>query len=142
MRLFLARHGQTTWNAAHRLQGRADTQLTPLGMAQAEALAAMLAPAPLDAIYTSTLRRTIDTARPLATAKRLPVQSRPELVEISYGSLEGRTGLDPDPAIQALWAERKRDPIHFRAPGGESGVNHTSRPCSSRIIGPYWPGPE
>lgn len=120
MRVFLARHGETEWNAEHRLQGRADTRLTARGEAHARALLELLADRPLAAVYTSTLRRTIDTARPLAASRGLPVQARPELVEMSYGVLEGRTAEDPDPEIQRLWARRRADPLGFRAPGGET----------------------
>jgi len=120
VRVFLARHGETTWNAEHRLQGRADTQLTERGHEHGRALAALLAATPLDAIYTSTLRRTIDTAAPIAEAQHLLPQERIELVEMSYGALEGRTAADPDPEIRRLWKARKADPVHFRAPGGET----------------------
>jgi broad specificity phosphatase PhoE len=118
MRVFLARHGETEWNAEHRLQGRSDTRLTPRGEAHAQALAALLAGEPLDAIFTSTLGRTIATARPLATARGITAEARPELVELSYGVLEGRTARDSE--FARLWAERKRDPLQFRAPGGET----------------------
>jgi len=120
MRVFLARHGETEWNVEHRLQGRSDTRLTPRGEAHARALAGLLEDVPLAAVYSSTLRRALDTARPVAAAKALACLARPELVEIGYGVLEGHTPRDPDPEIQRLWAARKRDPLGFRVPGGES----------------------
>ena len=120
VRVFLARHGETEWNAEHRLQGRTDTRLSPRGEAHARELAALLAGEPIAAIYTSTLRRTRDTARPLAAELGLEVQPRPEMDEMSYGVLEGRQPQDPDPAIQALFAARKADRMGFRAPGGET----------------------
>ena len=120
MRVFLARHGETEWNAEHRLQGQSDTALTARGRAHAQALSLLLAATPLAAVYTSTLRRAVDTAGQLAAARGLEPQTRPELVEIGYGVLEGRTAADPDPVVRELWAARKRDPLGFRAPGGES----------------------
>jgi broad specificity phosphatase PhoE len=120
MRIFLARHGETEWNVEHRLQGRADTRLTRRGEDQARALAELVRGLPLEAIYTSTLRRTIDTARPSAAEHNLKPEARPELVEISYGVLEGCTGADPDVEIRRLWKARKADPLAFVAPGGES----------------------
>ena len=118
MRIFLARHGETEWNAEHRLQGRSDTRLTPRGQAHARALAELLRDVPLDAIFTSTLARTIDTARPLAEARGIVPEARSELAEISYGVLEGRTAKDAE--FARLWEERRRDPLRFRAPGGET----------------------
>jgi len=120
MRIFLARHGETEWNAAHRLQGRSDIRLTANGAEHAEALALLLHREPLQAIYTSTLRRTRDTARPLAQRLGLEPEPRAALDELSYGSLEGHTAADPDPAIRKLWAARKADPLGFRAPNGET----------------------
>ena len=120
MRIYLARHGETEWNAEHRLQGRSDIRLTARGEEHAAALAMLLRSIALEAVYTSTLRRTRDTARPLAAALGMQPEPRPALDEMSYGSLEGHTGKDPDPEIQALWAARKADPLHFRAPRGET----------------------
>ena len=121
MQVFLARHGETEWNAEHRLQGRSDTRLTARGQAHARALAELLADERIDAIYTSTLRRTIDTAAPLAAARGLRPEARPELAEISYGILEGQAAHElEDPKLRDLWEARRRDKLHFRAPGGES----------------------
>jgi probable phosphoglycerate mutase len=51
--------------------GRADPELSPAGVAQAEHLAGYLAGEPLDAVYTSPLRRAVETARPLAARRGL-----------------------------------------------------------------------
>jgi broad specificity phosphatase PhoE len=120
MRIFLARHGETEWNAVHRLQGQADIALTARGEDQAQALAALMTTFRLDAVYASTLRRSLDTARPVAAAHGLEPIARPELREIHYGILEGFAEHDPDPERLALWEARRRDPLGFRAPGGES----------------------
>lgn len=121
MRVFMARHGETEWNAEHRLQGRSNTRLTMRGHAHARALAELLADERIDAIYTSTLRRTIDTAAPLAAARGLRPEARPELDEISYGVLEGHVAHElEDPELRRLWEARRRDKLAFRAPGGES----------------------
>src|SRR5262245_2882589 len=119
-RILLARHGETTCNREHRLQGRTDTELSSRGRAQARSLAELLSSELLDAIYTSTLRRTRDTAAPLAALLQLEVQARAELNEISYGVLEGHTPDDPDPYFRDLWAQRRADPLGFRAPDGET----------------------
>ena len=59
----LARHGESDWNAANRFQGHSDRPLTELGRRQAEALADELAAtATLTAVYSSPLRRALDTA--------------------------------------------------------------------------------
>ena len=61
--VYLARHGESDWNAANRFQGHSDRPLTDLGRRQAERLAEELAAAAsLSAIYSSTLRRALETA--------------------------------------------------------------------------------
>ena len=60
--LYLARHGQTTWNKIHRFQGQLDSDLTQTGRQQSEQLALHLAPQEIDLIVSSTLGRSIDSA--------------------------------------------------------------------------------
>jgi probable phosphoglycerate mutase len=121
VQLFLARHGQTDWNATHRLQGQANRPLTTLGLAQAQALRDFLVAQPIQAIYASPLQRTLTTAAPLAAALGLEVQARAAMLEIDYGILEGHTqesvaGTD----LEELWLARKRNPLAFDAPGAET----------------------
>ncbi|HZM17408.1 MAG TPA: histidine phosphatase family protein [Candidatus Krumholzibacteria bacterium] len=120
MRIFLARHGETTWNQENRLQGRIDTALSTRGVAQAEALASLLAAQPITAIYTSTLRRSRDTAKPLAARLGLEVRARFELDEMSYGILEGSLVHAPGSEFEPLYTARNADPLAFRPPGGEA----------------------
>jgi broad specificity phosphatase PhoE len=80
----------------------------------------VLAQLPLDAIFTSTLRRTVQMASPLADARGLPLTALPGLKELCLGALEGRFRDERDPECQALWQQRKADPARFRPPGGET----------------------
>ena len=120
MRIFLARHGETEWNLVHRLQGQTDIALTRRGEGQARALATLMAGVRLDAVYASPLQRSLETARPAARAQGLEPIARPELREISYGILEGYAEGGEDAVLRPLWEARRRDPLHFRAPGGET----------------------
>lgn len=119
-RIYLARHGQSEFNRERRLCGQLDPALSALGVEQSRQLARVLAEVPLQAIFTSTLRRTAQTAAPLARARGLQALALAELKELSLGALEGRFRDQRDPQVQALWRQRKADPARFRAPGGES----------------------
>src|SRR6476620_209508 len=66
LRLYIARHGETDWNAQHKLQGMTDIPLNENGRKQAAALAESLTGVHLDAIYSSTLSRSRDTAQTVA----------------------------------------------------------------------------
>jgi probable phosphoglycerate mutase len=119
-RIIAIRHGQTAWNAEMRMQGQLDTALDALGRWQAQQLAQALAHEPIDVIVTSDLSRAMQTAAPLAHAKKLRVRPERGLRERCFGVFEGFTYADiarhwPDDT--ARW--RARDPS-FAPARGES----------------------
>jgi len=118
--IYLLRHGESEWNAERRVTGQADPGLAPAGRATAERLAEALATVPLAAIFTSALRRSIDTAAPLADARCLPSRALTALNEQHFGILEGRYRDERDPEAAALWAQRLRADESHALPGGES----------------------
>jgi len=87
--LHLIRHGETDWNVGRRVQGNTDVPLSAHGREQAEELAARLADWPIGAIYSSDLRRALDTARPLAERLGLELIVDPILRERNFGAFEG-----------------------------------------------------
>lgn len=99
--LILWRHGNTDWNAEHRIQGHSDTPLNDLGRSQAAATAALIAARKPAAIVSSDLSRCIDTAAPLAQLTGLPVRQDARLRERFYGEWEGLTLAD----IAQRWPE-------------------------------------
>jgi broad specificity phosphatase PhoE len=89
--ILIARHGESDWNRERRWQGQADRPLTERGREQAEALAERLAHVGLDAVYSSDLRRALDTASAVARRQGLDVQELQELREVDVGSWSGLT---------------------------------------------------
>lgn len=65
-RIIAIRHGETAWNVDARVAGELDIALNAKGRWQAERLAHALAHAPINAIYSSQLRRARDTACSIA----------------------------------------------------------------------------
>ena len=124
LRIYLARHGQTDWNAVRRLQGGTDVPLNDTGRQQARDLAAKLAGVPLDAVYSSGLQRSVETAR-IAAGDR-PVESLPLLNEQSLGSFEGKRLDGSDPEGAAEWKRRSANPDDS-LDGGESVNQHFAR---------------
>jgi len=99
--IYLARHGETAWNAERRVQGFADSPLNDLGRKQALALAERLRTSGITGIYSSDLSRAMTTAAPTADFLDLKIQPMAELRERGYGEWEGKTlnevaGLYPD----------------------------------------------
>jgi broad specificity phosphatase PhoE len=89
--VYLARHGQSDWNAAGRWQGHADRPLTALGLRQAAELAEELAGVALDAVYSSDLRRARETAEAVAAPRGQTVIVLTQLREVDVGSWSGLT---------------------------------------------------
>jgi broad specificity phosphatase PhoE len=91
--LLLVRHGETDWNAQQRWQGQGvdDPPLNAAGVAQAEALAESLRGEHLAAVYSSDLRRALETAEIVAAMLELDVVPLPGLREIDVGSWSGLT---------------------------------------------------
>jgi probable phosphoglycerate mutase len=120
MRVYLARHGETTWNLAGRYQGRRETALTSLGMQQAFALAAPMDEARIGRIISSPLLRCTATARPTAERLNLRIETDDRLIEIAHGTWEGRLRDEiaaNDPVRYSAW---RNDPANVVFEGGES----------------------
>lgn len=79
--LILVTHALTLWNKQGRIQGHVDTPLCRQGRYMAQCLASCLAEQRIEAIYSSDLRRTLQTASPVAQAKGLVIQTEPKLRE-------------------------------------------------------------
>jgi len=119
--ILLIRHGETAWNAEHRIQGLLDVPLSATGVWQAARLAERLAGEPIDAIFASDLARAWLTAQPLGQRLGLEIIAEPRLRERNFGSFQGHT-VDE---IAQRWPDdfhawRARDPA-WAMPGGESG---------------------
>ena len=120
-RIVLVRHGQTEWNRVERFRGRADLPLNEVGLAQAEAAARRIAATwPASAVYSSPLKRAMETAKIIAEALDLAVQPLAGLMDIDYGEWQG---LSPDEVAERygdLYTRWLEEPHLVHIPGGES----------------------
>lgn len=128
-RLFLARHGESVANQQKLISGQMDAPLTEKGRHQAQWLCDVLKSEKLSAIYTSSLSRTIETARPTAKYHGIDIQSVDNLKEIHFGVLQGRPTDGSDRDAQALWQTKAGDKDIFDIPGSEP-----SKAFEDRII--------
>ncbi|TDD74547.1 histidine phosphatase family protein [Actinomadura rubrisoli] len=121
--LLLVRHGAS---AVFRpdtrfplVAGQGDPELAPEGREQAEQVGERLAAERLDAIYVTTLRRTVQTAEPLARRLELEPRIEADLREVYLGDWEGglfrKMVAENDPVAQRMFAEERWDVI----PGAE-----------------------
>ena len=118
LRLILARHGETDWNRILRIQGaKSDSPLNQKGMQQAEDLASRLERENIRAVYSSPLKRALNTAKAIAARHRLEVITTPLLREIEAGELEGVATAELGTRFSYYLI---RDGVEKRIPGGES----------------------
>jgi probable phosphoglycerate mutase len=129
--LILVRHGESEAAIEGKpfelVEGHSDPALSPEGREQAELVGGRLAREPIDAIYVSNLRRTSETAAPLAEALNLtPIVER-DLREVYLGEWE--TGLfrkkviERDPIAVRMAEEQRWDVI----PGAEPQAEFAQR---------------
>jgi probable phosphomutase (TIGR03848 family) len=118
-RVLLVRHGDNDALQSGIVAGwTPGIHLNREGRAQAEALARRLAPVKIEAVYTSPLERTVETARIIAAAHGLPVVVRERLGEAHVGRWTGQ----PLEKLRTrkLWRQVQSTPSTARFPGGES----------------------
>jgi 2,3-bisphosphoglycerate-dependent phosphoglycerate mutase len=129
--LLIVRHGESAParedRPAQLADGHADPDLDPVGEDQARRLADRLEHEPIAAIYVSTLRRTAQTAAPLARRLGLTPTVEPDLREIFLGDWEGaafrKHTSEGHPIAVQMFTEQRWDVI----PGGEATADFEAR---------------
>jgi broad specificity phosphatase PhoE len=126
-RVYLARHGQTAYNAEPRFQGHLPVPLDATGRAQAAELAERAVPFGFVVLYASPLARAVETARIVGERIGLEPRTDARLSETDSGDWTGRTMAE----VQAAEPERFRSWLDgdpgFRFPGGESFAEQAAR---------------
>ncbi|HAF16469.1 MAG TPA: histidine phosphatase family protein [Blastocatellia bacterium] len=118
--LYFLRHGQTELSREDNFCGSGlDPELTAEGLQMAQAFAAAYRAKPWRAIYSSSLRRAIDTARPLCDALGMKLEVRDELREIGYGKWEGLTKETVAREYHEDYVNWLADPAWHAPTGGE-----------------------
>lgn len=112
MRICIIRHGQTELNSRQVLQGRSDYPLNSAGIAQAEKAAERLRGVTFDYVFTSPLRRAVQTAEIVAPGIHPVVDQR--LIEMDYGPYEGAGLRELPPEVLTFF----QDFVHNPAPAG------------------------
>ncbi|HEU5023811.1 MAG TPA: histidine phosphatase family protein [Spirillospora sp.] len=109
------------------VDGQGDPELAPEGREQADRVAERLASTRLDALYVTPLRRTAQTAAPLARKLGIEPRVEPALREVHLGEWEGglfrKMVAENDPVAQRMVAEERWDVI----PGAESDEAFAAR---------------
>ncbi len=121
LKLWLIRHGETTWNSERRAQGHLDIPLSPLGRDQATMLAHRLRGLSFDAVYSSDLSRALETARVVISnlGGRMQVMADARWREQMLGALQGLNTNEVAAMLEARGATRPSS-VTDRYPDAES----------------------
>lgn len=120
-RIFIARHGETEYNRAGRMQGRGiDMPLNETGRLQARAISDYLKDKSIDHIFSSTLVRSMETAEIIAWSLRMKYAAFPELDEMDFGKFEGKFSEEITEELEQIHETWRRGEIDFVIEGGES----------------------
>ncbi len=126
--VYLIRHAENDWTGKRLPGWRKGVHLNAGGQSQAEALVAGFEGIPLAAIYSSPLERALETAAPLARARRMRTIRLEGIGEMRAGKWEGQ----PISRLRRTrqWSVIQRAPSLARLPGGESFAE-----AQQRIVG-------
>jgi broad specificity phosphatase PhoE len=119
-RLLLIRHLEPDRSVHGRAYGSLDAPLSALALEQAAKLAQALDGLRLDAVYTSPLRRALETATALAAQRKLAPIAHEGLREIDFGEIEGSRYEEIEKGRPDLFRSWMADPTGVSFPGGES----------------------
>jgi len=126
-KLILIRHAEAEGNINRVFQGWTDGDLTYKGHLQAERLAQRLKDVDIDVIYSSNLKRTLETAKYTARIKGLPIITTEKLREINGGDWENK----PWSILPEKWPKEyetwEKAPHAHKMPNGESMVEFYNR---------------
>jgi probable phosphoglycerate mutase len=117
--ILLVRHGENKYVKKGLLAGRLPgVSLNKKGRKQANTLADLLEEAPVKAVYSSPLERTMETAQPIAKRLGLEVIPRKGLIEVDFGDWEGKKLKKL--SRKKLWRVVQLSPSQMCFPGGET----------------------
>lgn len=119
-RLYFVRHGQTDWNAIHRMQGQWNSNLTELGREQAEVNGKLLAALDIEALFASPLDRTRQTAEIVNRLLKLQITYDDRIMEWDCGDWSGHLYEEVAERWPEEWAALQADRFYYRGPNCEN----------------------
>ena len=118
--LFFIRHGQTEWNAIHRMQGQWNSDLNELGRSQADRNGQFLASQKIDHLIASPLGRTQETAEIINSYLKLDIALDKRIMEWDCGDWSGESRDEVKTKWPEEYAAWQADRYHYRGPNCEN----------------------
>lgn len=131
--IYLLRHGKPELvDEQRRFIGQVDLKLCDEGYRQAQKLGEKLQSRKIDAVFCSDLKRSVETAQPIAASHNLESIVLPQLREINLGKWDGVTFSEIARIYPKEFRQRGNDIAYFRPPGGESFSD-----CNTRALAAF-----
>jgi probable phosphoglycerate mutase len=130
-RFYLMRHAPTEWNAAGRLQGQADSPLTPAGRLWASAWGRRMAGIGITRLLSSDTGRALATVEAMKGALDRPQGTDPRLRELDWGQWTGCFHRRLKKEAAEAYRRQQARGWQFRPPGGESHLEVLERALSA-----------
>ncbi len=135
VRLYITRHGETLWNTQKRMQGHKDSDLTEKGKRQAALLSKTLEDIELEAVYSSSSGRTLQTSRIIAENRNIPIIPMDSLKEINLGNWEGMVFSEAEKEYPREFKNFWEYPHLYKPVGGEEFTDVINRiKCTLELL--------
>lgn len=127
-KLFLVRHGQTDWNKDHKLMGIVDIPLNEDGKTEAKDISKKIAEYKIDVIYSSPLKRALETAEIISKEIGLNIKISESLKERDFGDLSGKSWeeISKITGVDSKEIDRKQE-YDYTKYGGENALQVKER---------------
>lgn len=122
LRILVIRHGETSWNKDKIFRGRVDISLSEIGQSQADLLSRKLSGQPIQSIYASPLKRSVETALAIQEGQSgsTPIIQEDQLIDIDYGSWEKKSHIQVQQEFPDLYQQWLDAPHTIQIPEGEN----------------------
>jgi len=120
MKIYVVRHGETSWNKEEVFRGRKDIPLNDTGLWQAERTGAFFSDKGISAIYSSPLARAQQTASRIGEASRVPVTVHDAFIDMDFGAWEGLSLAAVQQRFPQPLDTWRKYPHRFRVQGAET----------------------
>ncbi|MFW5991547.1 MAG: histidine phosphatase family protein [Candidatus Nanoarchaeia archaeon] len=121
MILYITRHGKTDNNReGYPFNGREDVPLNQEGRLQVYKLSRRLKDSHIDIIYTSPMKRTMETAKIINAFHKAKIKKDKRLKEVNFGIFDGKSLGYIKKNHYEIYKEREKDKFNYIIPEGES----------------------
>ena len=117
--IILVRHGETEENVKEIFRGRLDVELNETGIKQAELISDYLSPLKIETIFSSPLKRALETAKIIARPHQIEPQINEGLIDFNFGQWQGLSHQEVKKNYPALYERWLRAPQLAIMPNGE-----------------------